>query len=214
MALAHWPLFDLRIRTPRLELRLPTDDDLGALATLAAAGIHDPQHMPFSVPWTDQPSPALERGVLQWGWRRRAALTSERWTLPFVVVRDDQPVGVQDLSADSFAVLWQVGTGSWLGRAHQGHGIGREMRAAVLHLAFAELGAERALSGAFADNPASRAVSRALGYVENGRKLHVRRGEPAEIIELLLDRVTWEAHRRDDIAVSGLGPCLPLLGIG
>ena len=30
----HWPLFDLRIRSERLELRLPTDDELGELETL------------------------------------------------------------------------------------------------------------------------------------------------------------------------------------
>ena len=37
-----WPLFDLRVSTPRLELRY-VDDELGhALARLAAHGIHDP----------------------------------------------------------------------------------------------------------------------------------------------------------------------------
>ena len=34
-----WPLFDLRLRTPRLELRLPTDDDL-----LELVGIVDRIH--------------------------------------------------------------------------------------------------------------------------------------------------------------------------
>ncbi len=42
------------------------------------------------------------------------------------------------------------------------------MREAMLHLAFAGLGAEEALSGAFEDNTASLATSRAIGYVENG----------------------------------------------
>jgi hypothetical protein len=33
---AHpWPLFDLRLRTPCLELRLPTDDDLLELMRVA-----------------------------------------------------------------------------------------------------------------------------------------------------------------------------------
>ena len=35
-----------------------------------------------------------------------------------------------------------VGTGSWLGRPYQGRGIGKEMRGAVLALAFDGLGAE------------------------------------------------------------------------
>ena len=79
-----------------------------------------------------------------------------------------QPVGVQDLGAEHFRAVRSVETGSWLGRAHQGQGLGREMREAILHLAFAGLGAEEALSGAFEDNAASLATSRAVGYEENG----------------------------------------------
>ena len=43
----------LRVRTPRLELRLPTEAELVELYELAAAGIHPPEEMPFSVAWTD-----------------------------------------------------------------------------------------------------------------------------------------------------------------
>ncbi len=46
-----WPLFDLRLRTPHLELRLPTDDDLLDLMVLARHGIHDPGMTPFLFPW-------------------------------------------------------------------------------------------------------------------------------------------------------------------
>jgi len=42
MLSSHWPLADLRLQTPDLELRWPSPDDLGALAGLAAAGVHDP----------------------------------------------------------------------------------------------------------------------------------------------------------------------------
>ena len=53
MGSPYWPLFDLRITTPRVELRPPTDEDLFALASLAAAGVHDPDFMPFAIPWTE-----------------------------------------------------------------------------------------------------------------------------------------------------------------
>ena len=46
-----WPLFRLRLRTPRLELRLARDEDLGALVESALAGVHDPAVMPFAMPW-------------------------------------------------------------------------------------------------------------------------------------------------------------------
>ena len=106
-----------------------------------------------------------------------------------------------------------MATGSWLTRSAQGRGLGKEMRAAVLHLAFAGLGAERAVSAAFEDNAASLAVSRSLGYVENGDGIHSRRGRPARRINLLLLRSEWERRRRDDIQIEGLEACLPLFGL-
>jgi hypothetical protein len=50
-----WPLYGLRLTTPRLELRLPGLDLLDDLAAVAAEGVHDPAEMPFSLPWTDGP---------------------------------------------------------------------------------------------------------------------------------------------------------------
>jgi RimJ/RimL family protein N-acetyltransferase len=111
-------------------------------------------------------------------------------------------------------VTRQVGTGSWLGESYQGRGIGKEMRAAILHLAFAGLGAMRATSSAFEDNPASLAVSRALGYVENGDDIVARRGRPVRHIRLVLHRQVWERSRRRDIQIHGLEACLPMFGLG
>jgi hypothetical protein len=45
-------------------------------------------------------------------------------------------VGSQGIGGRDFAVLREVHTGSWLGLRYQGQGIGTQMRAAVLHLAF------------------------------------------------------------------------------
>ena len=47
-----WPLFDLRIVTPRLELRYVNDSDASELMALAAEGIHADDFMPFGIPWT------------------------------------------------------------------------------------------------------------------------------------------------------------------
>jgi RimJ/RimL family protein N-acetyltransferase len=208
----YWPLFDLRIRTPRLELR-PVDDELAVdLARVAAAGIHDPSTMPFAFPFTDLPSPQLERSSLEYFWRTRAEWKPERWQLPLGVVVDGTPVGVQGADADQFRMLRTVKTGSWLGQDHQGKGIGKEMRAAVLHLVFAGLGAEVAYSGAWHDNVRSLAVSRALGYEENGDVILPRRDKADRQILLKLPRERWQ--RRDDIVIEHLEPCLELFGIG
>jgi RimJ/RimL family protein N-acetyltransferase len=87
------------------------------------------------------------------------------------------------------------------------------MRAAILHLAFAGLGATRATSGAFENNAASLAVSRALGYVDNGDDIGAPRGTPMRQIRLLLIREIWEKNRRDNIQIHGLEPCLPMFGV-
>jgi RimJ/RimL family protein N-acetyltransferase len=123
---------------------------------------------------------------------------------------DGRAVGVQALTADHFAATRTVTTGSWLGRAHQGLGIGKEMRAAILHLAFEGLGAERAESAAFADNAPSFGTSRALGYTERGRGIAARRGRPESIAYFRLERADWAAQRRDDITLTGLEPCRSL----
>jgi RimJ/RimL family protein N-acetyltransferase len=209
----HWPLFGLRVVTPRLELGYPSDDDLARLAAVPAGAIHDPAEMPFAIPWTDAPPQELPRNTLQHYWLGRASWKAQRWDLPLVARYQGEVVGVQALHAEDFPVTRQVSTGSWLLRRVQGQGLGKEMRAAVLHLAFAGLGAERALSGAYVDNPASLAVSRALGYVENGYQVDVRRGRPARRINLLLTRERWEPRRRDDIRIEGLEPCLALFGL-
>src|SRR5256885_9501597 len=57
-----------------------------------------------------------------------------------------RPIGVQEVAGRDFAGTRRVSTGSWLGAPHQGHGLGTEMRAAVLELAFRGLGAEVAVS--------------------------------------------------------------------
>ena len=158
-----WPLFGLSVRTPRLTLRHPTDADLELLNRVVDRGIHDPSWMPFDFPWTDDPQEFRPRHSLQHWWRMRANWEPGKWWLTMMVSEGSTVLGVQDLSGTNFGLTKEVATGSWLGREYQGRGIGKEMRSAILHLAFAGLGAVRATSGAFEDNHASIAVSRALG---------------------------------------------------
>lgn len=209
----HWPLFGLRIRTPRLELRLPSLEDLAALADLAVGLVHDPAVQPFTTEWTDVAPAERGRSVVQFHWSTLANWTVEDWTLQLVVVAGGQVVGTQGISARSLATVREVSMGSWLGRAHQGRGFGTEMRAAVLHLGFVGLEAEWALSGAFIDNPASLAVSRRLGYLPDGIVRRPVRGRAAVEQRLRLDREQWAEHRTlEAVAVTGLEPCLPLFG--
>src|SRR4029077_8029512 len=109
---AHpWPLYALRITTPRLELRVPDDEDVVALFEAAQAGIHPAGEMPFGVPWTDDihAPGALER-FLSFHWCARGAISPERWSLQFAIVADGHIVGSQELAAEDFAGSRSVST--------------------------------------------------------------------------------------------------------
>jgi RimJ/RimL family protein N-acetyltransferase len=210
----HWPLAGLRLTTPRLELRLPDPDELVALASLAAEGVHDPAVQPFTVQWTDVSPEQRAQSVLQYHWRCWGAWKPEHWELNLAVLRDGVVVGTQGIGARDFDLLREVGTGSWLGLAYQGQALGSEMRAAVLHLAFAGLGAQHAVSGAYVDNPASLRVSRKLGYHDDGVERHLIRGRPAMLQRLRLTAEQWRESRRLPVAIEGLRECLPWFGLG
>jgi RimJ/RimL family protein N-acetyltransferase len=175
---------------------------------------------PFAVAWTDAEPAERARSVLQYHWTCLGAWSPARWELNLVVVRAGTVIGTQSIGATDFAVLREVGSGSWLGRRYQGQGCGTMMRAAVLGLAFDGLDAQYALSEAFTDNPASLAVSRKLGYREDGISRQVVRGKAAELRRFRIDRATWQARleARDaligSVTIEGLEPCLPMFGLG
>jgi RimJ/RimL family protein N-acetyltransferase len=209
----HFPPAGLRLKTPRLELRLPSPDQLGELAALAAEGVHDPARMPFVTPWTDAEPAEVVKTVLQHHWSAWAGWTAANWTLNFVVLHDGVVVGQQSLGSSDLAVTREVSTGSWLGLAHHGRGIGTEMRAAVLHLAFAGLGAEEAQSTAFDHNTASLGVSRKLGYQPDGIKRRAVRGVRQTDLRVRLTREAWEAHRTVPVEIGGLASCQSWFGL-
>ena len=213
MASSHWPLADLRLQTPGLELRWPSLNDLYALADLAAAGVHDPEVQPFMVAWTDTSPEERARSTLQYHWSCWGSWKPSHWMLEFAVVCDGMVVGTQGVGARDFAVLREVHTGSWLGRRYQGQGIGTQMRTAVLALAFDGLGARSAASAAFADNPASLGVSRKLGYRDDGIEWHLIRDRPALTRRLRLERADWQAAQTIPVQIHGLPPCLPFFGL-
>jgi RimJ/RimL family protein N-acetyltransferase len=120
------------------------------------------------------------------------------------VVEDGRVVGCQDVVAESFAATRTLTSGSWLTRSAQGRGLGHEMRAAVLLLAFDHLGAEVAESAALAWNARSIRVSEALGYQPNGAHRIV--GPDGASVEELRFRVTPETLVRPEwtLGVAGL----------
>jgi RimJ/RimL family protein N-acetyltransferase len=207
-----YPVLALRITAGPLELRGISDEDVAALADLAAGGIHPPDRMPFSTPWTDSPAADLPLRFARHHWGNRAAFSPEHWILDLVAVWEGVIVGTQGFHTSDYLVTRTGETGSWLGREHQGRGIGTRMRQALCAFAFDCLDAQEVTSGAFQDNPASLAVSRKVGYLPNGRRRMVRRpGEWHVNQGLVLTPETLV--RGPEITVDGLAPVRRLIGL-
>ncbi|MEU4605988.1 GNAT family protein [Kribbella sp. NPDC023972] len=203
----HWPLRRLRLTTDRLVLRQPGEEELAALADVAANGVHEPGERPFLTPWTDASPAERARTVLQGYWSTLAEWTPQDWALDLGVFRGTTPIGMVTLRAQDFAILREVKTTSWLGLPYHGQGLGTEARLALLHLAFDGLDAEAALTEVFQDNAASQGVSRKLGYRPDGISRDVLYGRPVISDRLRLTREHWQAAAHPPVEVVGLDDC-------
>jgi len=244
MTYQWWPLFDLRLAGPALTLRPMREADLDLLAAELPPDLEmNPARTRFGL-LGEHVGRGVSRHQEYWqaygSWRPRA------WRLNFVVtVRGSgagagagagagsgvgsgsggRVIGVQELEGvDNYLTLRTVDTSSSLVRSARGQGYGKEMRRAVLALAFGPLGAQAAITSAWHDNAASLGVSAALGYRPNGETLHEREpltgtGDPAEswpdvMVHLRMKRDEWLASGQGaDIEITGFDPCRPLFGL-
>ncbi|GAA4161504.1 GNAT family protein [Gryllotalpicola daejeonensis] len=202
-----WQAAGVRATAGDLELRWIDDDLLVDLAELAGRGVHDPEAMPFYTPWTRGTPDQVARSVLKYQWSIRQNV-GPKLTLEFAVLVGGVVVGSQGASGTQWTVLRSVETGSWLGREFQGRGIGTRMRVLMLHLLFDGLGAHDVTSGAFADNAASNAVSRKVGYEEDGITRMAREGTAAVANRFRITREKWDAVREANFALLGATPTL------
>jgi RimJ/RimL family protein N-acetyltransferase len=206
-------LHGLRLRTERLELRLPTREEIVLLAQVAEAGVHPPEQMPFRVAWTDGAGkPGFVESVLDYHLGSLRDWTPERWSLDLSVWAGGEPIGVQGMRAEGFADARRVETGSWLGQRFQGQGYGTEMRVAMLDLAFLGLGAVAAESGYAGDNLQSKGVSAKLGYESAGEGWESPRGEPIRHLKLAVTAARWRELEHAATRIEGLDGYLPLFG--
>lgn len=207
-------MYGLRITTPRLALRLPTETDIVGLARVSAGGIGRPGEARFQAGFLYEPSPHVERKLLQSIDRDIATWDLEDWNLGLVAVHDGQPIGLQHILSKHFGQTRGFGSGVWLGVGYQGQGFGTEMGRAVLKMGFEGLGAREAYIGAWADNAASIRVMEKRGYVPNGRYWQLSEGKTRLDIRMRLPRENWDSDQNEDILIEELAPCLELFGIG
>jgi RimJ/RimL family protein N-acetyltransferase len=167
--------------------------------------------MPFSVPWTDGiEEPSFVDDFVAYHRAQLADWSPDDWHLPLLVWCEGELVGEQSVFAKDFADRREISTGSWVGMAHQRHGIGAEMRAAALELGFAHLGAVAAVSSWLEGNDASRRISEKLGYLPSGTLVVSPRGVDVVAHENRLERERWLPPVA--VEVEGVEAARPLLG--
>lgn len=206
-------MFDIRLTTPALDLRHLREADLGELAAIFP---QDAELDPSSTTYVGlDPTWNRRVGVHQTYWQGRAGWRPESWALSFGVFLDVQLVGYQGLEGDDFSTLRTVDSSSFLTGAVRGRGLGKQMRAAVLTLAFGPLGARFAITSAWSDNHASLGVSRALGYVDSGVTTDRRDDVAGEMAHPRLTREQWTASGwQEQVRVSGVEKCMVFFGLG
>lgn len=205
-----WPLHGIRLRTADLDLRVMTEGDL---PVLAAALPDDLEMNPHATRYAGLDDGANRRVVLvQAYWRALGMWSPDDWALPFVVRTAGDVVGVQWLEGPDWRSDRTVDSSSWLVPSARGRGLGKQMRASVLALAFGPLEARAAISSAVVDNGSSLGVSRALGYHDTHKSVLEHSGETLQHVRL--DRATWVASgQAHGVVIDGVTPALPLFGV-
>ena len=205
-----WPLHGIHLRTADLDLTVMTEADLPTLCSLLP---DDLELNPHATTYAGLDDRANRRAVLVQGyWRALGLWSPDDWALPFVVRSAGEVVGAQWLEGPDWRADHLVDSSSWLVPAARGRGLGKQMRAAVLALAFGPLGADAAVSSAVVDNAASLGVSRALGYRETHRSVLEHSGETLQHVRL--ERAAWErSGQAHEVVIAGATPALPLFGI-
>jgi RimJ/RimL family protein N-acetyltransferase len=207
----EWPFFDLRLTLGDVVLRGVADADLDPLLALLPDDLdHDPRAGLFA----ELDAPANRRRIFTSEiWRHRGTWTPASWCLDLCVEVGGELVGHQALEGDDFPTLGTVDSFSWLAKSARGRGTATAMRAAALGFAFEHLGAVAAVSSATMDNAPSLAVSRRLGYADNGVSLTDSTSGVVQLQHLRLTRERWLADGRS-FEVSGAAACLPWFGLG
>ena len=205
-----WPLQGIRLRTADLELEVMTEADLPTLWELLP---DDVEMNPHATTYAGLDERANRRAVLAQGyWRALGLWSPDDWALPFVVRSEGVVVGAQWLEGPDWRADRTVDSSSWLVPPARGRGLGQQMRAAVLALAFGPLRAEAAISSAVIGNAPSLGVSRALGYRETHRSVLEHSGETLQHVRL--GREAWAASGgARGVVIDGVAPALPLFGI-
>ena len=189
---------DLILTGPSLRVRIPREDDAGALFSEAA----DPEVTRW-FSWGPYSSEAEARSYVA----RLAPQRARGEQLDLVVEHlDVGPIGISGLSEfaqrDRRAMI-----GSWLGRAWWGTGANHEAKALMFHLAFVLLGLDRVGAYANVEHERSQRALERVGFRREGvlRRYHRHGARALDVVVFGLLRPEWEAGPLSGVPVAVAG---------
>lgn len=204
-------LKNLKIKTPRLELRLPTDLEVEALAKVATTGIQEPSEPHFQDENLYKSPDEIKTWLKNFIEKHNKNWSKDNWQLPFGVFYEGHPIGLQTMYARDFPIARGFGCGYWIGLAYQGKGLGTETVQAVLTLGFDGLNAREAYLGAWSDNAASIRIMEKLGFIPNGEYWMARNGNAYKDKRMRLPRENWT--KPNDITFEGIEHYLDMFAL-
>jgi ribosomal-protein-alanine N-acetyltransferase len=145
------------------EIRVVTVDDAGPITELRRVNEE------FLAPWEPWREKAFltedhQRQVIDQALARHGAGTE----LAYVILDDGQIVGRITVSNIVRGPFHSGNLGYWVGREHNGRGVGTAAVAAMLGVAFEEVGLHRLEAGTLLHNLGSQRVLRRNGFLEIG----------------------------------------------
>ena len=209
-----WPIFGLRLRTERLVLRLPTDEELAPLMVLARKGHPSARRDAVRRRLVDAPEPGVRARLHAAPLGRCAARGRPTdWFLNLMTELDGVPIGSQSIGAKDFAIHRTVGTPG-RGSAWSSRAAGSARRCARRSSASPSTGSARGSRrpSAFLDNAASNAVSRGLGYEENGFGSLAPQGVARTTQQFRMTDECWRSRPRPPLTIEGLDACREMFG--
>jgi ribosomal-protein-alanine N-acetyltransferase len=192
------PVDDLTLTGRTLRVRIPRDEDAGALFCEAS----DPAVTRW-FSWGPYASEAEARSYLA----RLAPQRARGEHLDLVIEHlGAGPIGIIGLS--EFATRDRRATiGTWLGRAWWGTGANHEAKALMCHLAFALLGLERLGAYSNVEHARSQRALERIGFRREGvlRRYHRHGGRALDVAVFGLLRAEWEAGPLSGVPVAVAG---------
>src|SRR5579863_7202395 len=135
-------LYNVKIITPRLVMRVPNEKGIKELAEVLTNGIQkegQPHFMEDNLygKSLDENIKGLqefvEKSIQEWN--------KDDWHIPFAIFSEEKPIGLVTMFSHNFPITQGFGVSYWIGLSYQGKGLGTEAFQGILSFGFNGLNA-------------------------------------------------------------------------